>query len=379
MAKGMVEGGVGLNARCPTTLRVLVLGLLLLIFILNQADRQLLPVLISGGLKCNSSAASQSPNSTNTSYSGVSVSAWFDVSGLHTQGDADADCLSFSDTMEGLLKGPTFTVIYATAGVVLAYLGDRHRRSLVLAVAAIFWSLTTAALYFIQSFWQLMLLRFALGLGEAVYSPVAITTIAALHEPRTRGTAMAIFYTGVYIGGGMGYIAGAVNERFGWRRTFLAFGLPGLVLGCIYAVAARRSDVYSDGRKDRAHHSFWAVARVLWRSPYRLVFVLMCFAAAVRNVAGYALGAYFPSFFRERFDLDDDAYAHTMVAMGIIVTVGGSCGSLIGGRVSDKLSRVTTASKCYIIAVSQVKHQTSNPMAAMSRHCLLPYDLLIRL
>jgi hypothetical protein len=71
-------------------------------------------------------------------------------------------------------------------------------------------------------------------------------------------------------------------------------------------------------------------ARVGRRSRHRPVYLVLCLAAAVRQVAGYSLGAYFPSFFRQSFQLSDREYADTMVVVGVIVATAGTAGALLG-------------------------------------------------
>jgi MFS family permease len=189
-----------------------LLALLVGIFILNQADRQLLPVLIPAGLKCGSE-------------SGGSASHH----GPH------AGCISFSATLEGVLKGPAFTVVYAVVGVFLAFLGDDpRRRHRTMMISTCFWSIVTGLWYFVSRFWQVVILRLLLGVGESVCSPIAFSTIAHVFPLHLRATALSIFHFGVYLGNGTGYIAAAANARLGWRLTFVAFGSPGILLGLLY-------------------------------------------------------------------------------------------------------------------------------------------------
>lgn len=64
--------------------------------------------------------------------------------------------------------GPAFTLIYVIAGLPLARLADTRSRSLVLLVGVVFWSVMVLLTGFAQVFWQLVLLRIMLGIGEVL-------------------------------------------------------------------------------------------------------------------------------------------------------------------------------------------------------------------
>ena len=62
--------------------------------------------------------------------------------------------------------GPAFTVIYVLAGLPLARLADTRSRPLVLIFGVVFWSIMVLLTGFVESFWQLLVLRIFLGIGE---------------------------------------------------------------------------------------------------------------------------------------------------------------------------------------------------------------------
>eukprot|EP00045_Choanoeca_perplexa_P016590 m.225038 g.225038 ORF g.225038 m.225038 type:complete len:119 (-) comp17302_c0_seq21:283-639(-) len=81
---------------------------------------------------------------------------------------------------------------------------------------------------------------------------------------------------------------------------------------------------------------------------------MLCVAASIRNIAGYSLGAYTPTFFRDKFQLSDTEYGHTMALMGVIVAICGTLGSNLGGWMSDRLAASSPSAKLDVIALSQV-------------------------
>jgi hypothetical protein len=72
------------------------------------------------------------------------------------------------------------------------------------------------------------------------------------------------------------------------------------------------------------------VAAVLVKS---LPFWLLLIAGSIRNIPGYALGAWMPTFFVRRFGVDA---SHFSVPVGLAVLFGGGLGSFLGGFISDR-------------------------------------------
>ena len=64
------------------------------------------------------------------------------------------------------LAGPAFTIIYVVAGLPLARFADAKSRSLVLLIGLFFWSAAVLLTGFVKTFWQLLLLRILLGIGD---------------------------------------------------------------------------------------------------------------------------------------------------------------------------------------------------------------------
>ncbi len=78
---------------------VVILLVLFLIYVLNQADRLVLPVSIPAGLRCHASVASQC-NNTNFSNSALEIN----LMNLPASNKSE-DCIEFNDEQQGLLTG----------------------------------------------------------------------------------------------------------------------------------------------------------------------------------------------------------------------------------------------------------------------------------
>ena len=117
--------------------------------------------------------------------------------------------LRLSDRQFGALSGPPFAILYSVLGIPFAYLADRTSRSRVIAAAVAFWSAFTGLCGIATSFWQFFFFRMGVGIGEAGGVAPSYALIADYFEPRRRARALAIFSLGVPIGLALGTLLGA--------------------------------------------------------------------------------------------------------------------------------------------------------------------------
>jgi len=157
--------------------------------------------------------------------------------------DIKAD-LGLSDADLGFLYGTAFGVFYALFGIPLGRLTDSWNRTKLLTIGLSFWSLMTAVSGFAKNGLALSAARIGVGIGEATASPSAYSLLSDWFPKKMRGTALAIYSSGLYIGGGISLlIGGLIVERWngaypgggplglvGWQAAFLAVGVPGLLL-----------------------------------------------------------------------------------------------------------------------------------------------------
>lgn len=152
--------------------------------------------------------------------------------------------LGLSDADLGFLGGAAFAVFYALFGVPLGRLADNWNRKRLLAIGLALWSTMTALSGFAKDQLSLSLARMGVGVGEASASPTAYSLISDYFPKRQRATALAIYSSGLYIGGGVSLLIGAKigqlwNAAYpgggplglvGWQAAFLAVGIPGLLM-----------------------------------------------------------------------------------------------------------------------------------------------------
>lgn len=181
-----------------------VLGVLVLVYVMNFIDRQIMSILAE---------------------------------------DIKKD-LGIGDSEIGFLYGTVFGVFYALFGIPLGRLADMWHRIRLLSIGLTLWSGMTALSGLAGNFAQLAAARIGVGVGEASASPVAYSVLSDYFPKEKRATALSIYSSGIYVGGGLSlFIGGLTVERWnaafpdggpfglvGWQAAFMAVGLPGLLL-----------------------------------------------------------------------------------------------------------------------------------------------------
>ena len=157
--------------------------------------------------------------------------------------DIKAD-LGLTDAQMGFLGGAAFAVFYALFGIPLGRLADNWHRVRLLSIGLTLWSAMTALSGFARNQVTLTFARMGVGIGEATASPTAYSLISDYFPKRQRATALAIYSSGIYLGGGVSlfigasiveawntaYPAGGPLGLVGWQAAFLAVGIPGILV-----------------------------------------------------------------------------------------------------------------------------------------------------
>ena len=104
--------------------------------------------------------------------------------------------LKLNDAEFGAIAGIAFAILYSVLAIPLAMLADRTSRSRVIAASLAVWSGFTALCGTATGFGQLFLYRLGVGVGEAGGVAPSYALIADYFPPARRARAMAISRSG---------------------------------------------------------------------------------------------------------------------------------------------------------------------------------------
>ena len=252
--------------------------------------------------------------------------------------------LNISDGQFGMLSGLAFALIYTTLGIPIARWADISNRRNVIAISATIWSVMTAACGAANSFGQLFLARFGVGIGEAGGSPPAHSIVSDIFPANQRATALSIYSLGVYGGILVGTVGGAyLVQYFDWRTAFVVVGLPGIFLALLVRFVIKEPPRgMAESRQDVAPPGFFKVMSILWE---RKSFRHLSFACALHAFVTYGMGNFMPLFLGR---------VHGMPILdvgwyyGMIAGIGGLAGTFFGGWMSDRMSNKTRDKTWYV-------------------------------
>lgn len=153
--------------------------------------------------------------------------------------------LHLSGAMGGALA-PAFLVGYAIASPIFGALADRgSKRTMLLFVGVVIWSLATFASGHCTDFWTLLAARAIVGVGEASYAAVAPAFLDDVAPTASKGKWLAVFYSATPVGSALGFLVGGIlQEHYGWRAAFQVVGGPGVVLAvtCLFVAEVSRKE-----------------------------------------------------------------------------------------------------------------------------------------
>lgn len=284
-----------LPADRPTGYRYYVLGVLLFVYSINILDRQILAILMEP---------------------------------LRLE-------LGLSDTQLGFLSGIAFALFYATLGIPIARIADRTSRTGVISISIALWSAMTAISGLAQNFWQILAARIGVAVGEAGGTPPSHSLIADYFRQEERATALGLFSLGGPLGMMIGlYFGGWLNEWFGWRITFMAVGIPGVLVALVVWFTVRELPRGSlEGvATPAAETSVGEVFRYLWSQR---TFRYMSLASACQAFVLYGVAQWYPVFFIRIHEMSTGEIG---TYMALVFGIGGGLGTFFGGYLADRLA-----------------------------------------
>jgi MFS family permease len=254
-----------------------------------------------------------------------------------------------SDTQIGLLQGLAFALFYTLMGLPLGRMVDNYSRRNLIMVCVIVWSIFTSLCAAARSFFSLFLTRIGVGVGEAGLNPAAFSLIADYFPKDRVGTAISVYYFGLYFGQSMALLVGGITvdalshtpvltvpllgSIASWRITFLIVGLPGLLfalLGLTIREPLRRNLLLAaNGKPARASlHEVFEQMKQRWQSV-----VGISLGMVFQSGCNYAIGAWVPVYFLR---VHGWTATNTGKALAVILILFACSGMYIGGFMTDR-------------------------------------------
>jgi MFS transporter, ACS family, glucarate transporter len=281
------------------------------------------------------------------------------IAGRSIQREFDLDNIQLGWVFSAFVTG--YALFQAPGGRLADSFGPRR----ILALGTIWWGVFTALTALVPAglagvLWLLLVVRFALGLGEAVVYPSSNKLVAAWIPSQERGVANGIIFAGVGAGAGITPpLITYVLLHYGWRWSFWTCAMLGLVAGAVWFLIARDRPndhpcvTHQELKHIQAglpHEPSGIRARevVPWRrivgskEVLALTFSYFCF--------GYVAYIFFTWFFIylntvRRLDLKSSSYYSMLpfIAMAMCSPLGGWIGDRLTRRYGKRIGRCSIA------------------------------------
>src|SRR4051812_46380941 len=245
---------------------------------------------------------------------------------------------ALSDTQLGALT----SIVALTVGLLaipLSLLGDRWGRSRSIVLMGAIWSLATLGSAVSASYGELMISRLFIGVGEAAYGSVGLAVVLAVFPAYRRATLSGAFIAGGSFGSVLGVvIGGALAVQFGWRWSFAAMAILGLVLVALYRllITDKKLDAHRVDDVAVGEPTSTTGQRAKLRTLFSTSSVIYAYLGSGLQlfIAG-SLFAWLPSYLGRPYDLAPDKAAG--IAAVAILFMG--VGMIVCGWITDRLAR----------------------------------------
>jgi len=142
-----------------------------------------------------------------------------------------------TDTSIGFVTGTAFAVLYTFACVPFGVLADKSNRKWFAGACGIFFSAMTILSGMSRNFALLLLSRLGVVIGEAGYTPTALSLLSDKFLAPRRAAVITLYTLAVPIGAWLGASGAAYLERhYDWRTVIEVFGWLGVILSALFLV-----------------------------------------------------------------------------------------------------------------------------------------------
>jgi len=241
--------------------------------------------------------------------------------------------LLLTDSQLGLLAGFAFVLVYVVMGVPAAYIADRTNRVRLLSIALTFWSIMTVFCGTAQNYFQILMARMGVGMGESASVPTMHSMIADRYPPKYRATALSINSSGFFIGVFLGFAGGGwVADQFGWRMAFIAVGLPGILAAVLIWIFLKDPpQLKVEGQAEDVEIGFVESLTYLWKIRAFRWYVP---GISLKTIAYAGLLTWMPVFLIREYGMSKTEIG---AIMGLVTGIGGLGATIVTGIIADRL------------------------------------------
>jgi len=243
-------------------------------------------------------------------------------------------------------------VIVGSLGrIILGMLTDKYGGKLVFSIVCFLTAIPVLGLSIVDTYNQLLLVAFFLGLGGAVFS-VGIPYISAWFNPKQRGLMLGIYSIGNAGTAMAAFLTPRLSDSIGRDQTFILIAGMLIIMGVIFIVAGKNSPTWKPQKGS-------ALLRIAQASKQHLTWDLSA-VYVVTFGAFVAFGVYLPVLLKVAYDLPVTDAASRAAGFVLLATVarpiGGWLSDKIGGKKVIRIGLISVVILAGIVAIQPSLH-----------------------
>lgn len=260
---------------------------------------------------------------------------------LVTMRSSIIESIPMSEAEFGLLTS-VFLWVYAGLSPFAGFIADRFKRSHVIIVSLLVWSLVTWLTGHATNYNQLLFFRALMGVSEAFYIPAALALIVDYHRGPTQSLATGLHLAGVMLGQSLGFIGGWIAEQHTWNLAFNSFGLVGVAYAFVLFFFLKEPDythnlAVDNNQKDKTESrekvGFLEVVKNIFSKP-AYIYLLIFWGGL--GLVSWMISAWLPTYYKETFNLSQTQAGLYATAYLYPVSI---VGAILAGLITDKWSK----------------------------------------
>lgn len=340
---------------CKADPGTLIVGVLLLLFTVNQWSRQLLLYTVNFA----------EPYSEKAALLFINIDVGFD------------------QAQYGIVASIGFAALFSLASLFAGRVVDRTSPRELLASTTVLWSLASVWQGCATSFNDILGSRMLCGFSQAFTNPAAYTLLARLYPEERLATVNGVYSSGLYFGGALASLSILLDQYFGWRQLSIFIGLLGLAVALLTqltlpgaqpaageedasssdgsyeedAVAVRRLLISSDPKSaaseeqsaESQEEPLLTSLKLLLERP---TVQWLLTASALRFMAGFCIAVWIVPFYRGQFPAD--VGAEFSILKACVNGIAGATSAAAGGYLCDQLSSVYPKARQWVPAAGSL-------------------------
>ena len=233
-------------------------------------------------------------------------------------------------------------------------LSDRWVRKYVIVIGTLIWSSITWVTAFVTSFPTLLLARASMSFAEGCFNPSAYALITDAMPKKRQGLVLGLMGLTYPVGTAAALVLASLIGTDKWRQPFIVYGIIGLGLGLLVLLIVRepRRGANEEAVLERHGEYGGRFSLAEFRKLLKVPTVLLAFGLdTCQAIVNWSLAFWAPTYLT-RYKIAPDSESAALALLPAIL--GFVAGAVLGGWATDRLRHRTPLAPIWIGMVSMV-------------------------